>query len=297
MRKSVLYPTLALVLGAAAAALRMWQRTSGYDESGLPVPFALPSIVLAVFLLLCAGAVLYAALRRPKALEEQKNALPQGDLPALLLAAAGVLVLIAGMLSLLDFFRSYLAFSQVLYATQREQREALRVFLSNSLLTGVLALACVPTTVALLVRARKAKQGAAESRTFPVMMPSILGWLWLIDVYRGHTSNPILWDYVLLLLAAVALLVSAYERAGFAFGAGKPRRSVFSSLAALILSVAALPDCGGMSNALILLALAVLAWVDLSALLACFEYRPKRLATESDESTAQSSQQEDVSHE
>ena len=297
MRKSVLYPTLALVLGAAAAALRMWQRTSGYDESGLPVPFALPSIVLAVFLLLCAGAILYAALRRPKALEEQKNALPQGDLPALLLAAAGVLVLIAGMLSLLDFFRSYLAFSQVLYATQREQREALRVFLSNSLLTGVLALACVPTSVALLVRARKAKQGAAEFRTFPVMMPSILGWLWLIDVYRGHTSNPILWDYVLLLLAVVALLAAAYERAGFALGVGKPRRSVFSSLAALILSVAALPDCGGMSNALILLALAVLAWVDLSALLACFEYRPKRLATESDESTAQSSQQEDVSHE
>lgn len=297
MRKSVLYPTLALVLGAAAAALRMWQRTSGYDESGLPVPFALPSIVLAVFLLLCAGAALCAALRRPKALEEQKNALPQGDYPALLLATAGVLVLIAGMLNLLDFFRSYLAFSQVLYSSQLEQREALRVFLSNSLLTGVLALACVPAAVALLVRARQARQGAAESRTFPVMMPSILCWLWLIDVYRGHTSNPILWDYVLLLLAAVALLVSAYERAGFAFGAGKPRRSVFSSLAALILSVAALPDCGGMSNALILLALTVLAWVDLSALLACFEYRPKRLATESYESTAQSSQQEDVSHE
>ena len=88
MRKSVLFPALALVLGAVAAGLRMWQRTAGYDESGLPVRLAFPSIVLAVFLVLCAGGALFLALRQSKALEDQDTAQPRGSVPSALLAAA-----------------------------------------------------------------------------------------------------------------------------------------------------------------------------------------------------------------
>lgn len=298
MRKSVLYPALALALGILAAALRMWQRFAGYDESGLPVRLAFPSIVLTVFLLLSAGAFLYAALSQPKSLEDQKSALPRGNSPALFFAAAGVLVLAGGVLNLLDFFQSYLGFSQVLYSSQREQREALRVFLSNSLLCGLLGLSSVPAAAALLGRAKLAKADTPP-KPFAVMMPSIFCWLWLIEVYRGHTSNPILWDYVLLLLAIVFLLISTYERAGFAFGAGKPRRSVFTSLVSVLLCPAALPDCGGVANALSLAALAALTWAELTALLDCFEYRPKRLVQEgeSPSPSAETTQQEDAPHE
>lgn len=255
----------------------MWQRTAGYDASGLPVRFAFPSIVLAAFLVLCAGGALFLALRQPKALEDQDAAQPHGNVPSALLTAAGILILAAGALNLLSFFRNYLNYSQVLYATQEEQQDALRAFLSSSLLTGVLAVASVPTAAALLLRAREAKSGEGKPKPFAVLMPSVLCWLWLIEVYRGHTSNPILWDYVLLLLAVVALLAAAYERAGFALGVGKPRRTVFSSLTALLLALAALPDCGGIANALILIALALHAVVELIPLLSALEYSPRRL--------------------
>lgn len=293
MRKSTLLPALALVLGAVTAGLRMWQRAAGYDASGLPVRFAVPSVVLSVFLVLCAGGALFLALRQPKVLEDQGSSQPRGDVPSALLTAAGFLILAAGVLNLLSFFRNYLNYSQVLYATQEEQQDAFRAFLSSSLLTGVLAVVSVPAAAALLLRARGAKSGEEKPKPFSVLMPSILCWLWLIEVYRGHTANPILWDYVLLLLAVVVLLAAAYERAGFALGVGKPRRTVFSSLMALLLALAALPDSGGIANALILIALTLHAVVELIPLLSALEYSPRRLAGDDPEPDSK----EDVPHE
>lgn len=294
MRKSMLIPALALVLGAAAAGLRMWQRTAGYDGSGLPVPFALPAVVLTLFLLLCAGALLYLALRQPKTMEAQSEALPRRVVPAAALALAGALLLAGGAASLLHFFRDYLAYSQVLYATQDEQQEALRGFLSAGLLALVLALAAVAASAALLLRAKRIKLDEEDPGGIAVSLPPLFCCVWLIEVYRQHTANPVLWDYVLLLLASVALLISTYERAGFSLGVGKPRRTVFSSLSALLLTVAALPDCGGAVNAVILCALGIQSAVETAALLDALAYRPKRLAPEPAQDTTT---QEDASHE
>lgn len=288
MQKSARYPYLALGLGLLTALLRIWQRTAGYDESGLPVPFSVPSLVLSAFLGMCAGAFLYLALHRPKVLEDQKSALPRGPWAASLFTAAGVLILAGGALNLLDFFRGYQSYSQTLFASQYEQREALRRFLSNQLMTGVTGLAAFPAAAALLVRAKGAKGEAEGAKPFAVMMPSVFCWFWLIRDFRLHTSNPILWDCVLLLLAIVALLVSAYERAGFAFGVGKPRRTVFTSLAAILLAIAAVPDCGGGANCLTLIALTLHAVAELLPLLSALEQTPE---------TPNSIQQEDAPHE
>lgn len=292
MQKPTLYPSLALGLGLAAALLRMWQR-SGYDESGLPQPMAVPAVVLTVFLVLCAGAFLYAALGQPKVLEDQRAALPRGQMAAALYTAGGVLVLAGGAVNLLGFLRSYLTYSQTLFYSAEDQQEALRRFLSMDLVTGVVALAAVPASIALLVRVKEIRAGAETVRPFAAVMPSVFCWLWLIKDFRQHTSNPIVWDYALLLLAIIALLISAYQRAGFAFGVGRPRRSVFSSLTALVLAVAALPDCAGLANALTLTALACGAWAELSALLSALEYKPRRLAGYD----PRSEPKEDISHE
>lgn len=290
----MLTTALALLLGAAAAGLRMWQRTAGYDASGLPVPFALPAVVLTLFLLLCAGDLFCMARRQLKTMEEQSRALPRGPVSAAALALSGALLLAGGAMSLLRFFRDYLAYSQVLYATQDEQQEALRRFLSSGLLALVLALAAVAAAAALLLRAKRIKQGGEMSGGIAVSLPPLFCCVWLIEIYRQHTANPILWDYVLLLLASVALLISTYERAGFALGVGRPRRTVFTSLAALLLTAAALPDCGGAVNAVILCALGVQTAVETTALLDALAYRPKRLSPEPSQDTTN---QEDVSHE
>ena len=278
MRKPVFYPVLAVGLGILAAGLRMWQRAAGYDEAGLPIPFAVPSLVLAAFLGMCAGAGLYLALRQPKTLEDQHAALPRGGTAAALFTAAGVLVLAGGVINLWNVFQNYLAWSQALYTSLEEQQAATRRFLNANLLPGVVAVAAFPAAAALLLRAKEARAGGEAPAVFASVMPSIFGGIWLIDVYRGHTSNPILWDYVLLLLAVAALLASAYERAGFAFGMGKPRRSTFTSHMALLLAAAALPDCGGISSAAFLIALALLTLAELPALLSALEDTPRRLA-------------------
>lgn len=279
MQKSVLYPSLALGLGALTAGLRLWQRSAGYDDSGLPVPLAVPSVVLALFLLLSAGALLFLALGRPKALQEQSSALPRGARAAGLFAAAGALLLAGGALNLLTFFQGYLNYSQTLFVSRREQQEALRLFLSNDLVTGLVALASVPAAAALLLRAKRANTAQAETPgPFASLTPSVFCWLWLIKDFRQHTSNPIVWDYVLLLLAIMALLISACERAGFTFGVGKPRRTVFSSLAALLLALAALPDAGGAANVLSLLALTLSTAAELPPLLAALDSAPGQTA-------------------
>lgn len=294
MRKPVFYPVLAAGLGLLAAGLRMWQRTAGYDSGGLPVRFALPSVILTVFLLLCAGAFLFLALKQPKTLEDQSAALPQGGTAAVMFAAAGVLVLAGGMWNLMAFARSYHASFGVMYASPADQWQATRAFLASNLLPGVVAVASVPTAVALLARAKQLKAGEGTPSPFAAMMPPVFGWLWLIRIFRKHASNPIVWDYALLLLAVVALLISTYERAGFAFGVGKPRRTMFTTPLALVLAVAALPDSGGIANAVTLIGLGLHTAVELSALAGSLEYTPKRLAADPSNETIQ---QEDTPHE
>ena len=57
-------PALSLLLGLAAAGLRLWQRLAAYDESGLPIPMAIPSVVLVVALLAAAVVGVSVKTRR-----------------------------------------------------------------------------------------------------------------------------------------------------------------------------------------------------------------------------------------
>lgn len=299
MRKHIYYPALALVLGGLGAVLRMWQRAAAYDESGLPVSMAAPSVVLALFLAACAGLFLFLSFQTPKTTENQSAAV-QGSLYSTLLTVSGVLVLLCGAFCLVTFAGSYLEVSGSLYGTAQEQSQALRGFLFSHLLILALALASVPAAVALVYCSKLARTGG-ELNAFAALMPPFFCWIWLIEVYRQHTANPILWDYILLLLAVIALLVSGYYRAGFAFGAGKPRRAVFSSLLALSLTAAGLPDCGGLASAAALVGMELYTFAGLLGLTDRLApaYHPRRLAGESGAplSPPDSQIQEETSHE
>lgn len=293
MSKSKLFPFLALILGGLGAALRMWQRAAGYDEGGLPVSGAPAAVVLALFLAVCALGCLLAALRQPKILDDQSAAAPRGIPSAALLAVSGGLLLAGGLFSLKEVADAYLVFSQALLTPSEGGSELL--FLLTHLLPLALAAASIPAAAALFYQAKRAKDGGAEAANpFAVLMPPFFCWLWLIETYRLHTSNPIVWDYVLLLFAVAALLASTYYRAGFALGAGKPRRTVFTSLLALFFAAAALPDCGSLAAGLILIAQALHALTELTALLGCLEYQPKGPAPDFPDQTTQ---QEEPPHE
>ncbi len=221
---------------------------------------------------------------------------------------SALLILAAGAVNLKAFADGWLEVSGALYASPAGRQEAMRFFFSACLFPLVLALASVPAAIALLLRARLASGSAPEpedapaepaaveedgqdeaeeteeddgtrrretgAHTFAALMPPVFCWIWLVEAYRRHTSSPILWDYVLLLFAVLALLISGYFRAGFAFGVGRPRRAVFVSLLALFSFAAALPDAGDAATALILAALALHALAELSALLNALDNAP-----------------------
>lgn len=294
MSKSKLVPALALVLGGLGAALRMWQRSAGYDGVGLPIPGSPAAVVLSVFLALCAAAALLFALPQPRSLTDQSAAAPRGRAHGALLAFSGGMVAVGGILSLMEFADGYLALSQALYASAEAQSQAARAFLLTHLLPLALAVAAIPAAAALFFQARQAlANGEGAVSPFAALIPPFFSWLWLIETYRQHTSNPIIWDYALLLFAVVALLLSGYYRAGFAFGAGRPRRTVFTSLLALFFSAAAVPDCDGpVFGFLIGLALQTLTEL-ISLLDACARQPAQPAPAQPDQTT----QQEGTTHE
>ncbi len=295
MSKSKLALGLTVILGGLGAALRMWHRASGYDEAGLPVAGAPAALALTLFLILCALGCILFALRQPISLADQSAAAPRGRLAGALLAAAAVLLLAGGLLELKRFADGYLEVSQAIYLSPKEEGKALQTFFLSKILSLVMSLASIPAAAALLYQAKRANTQTEDAyNSFAVLMPPLFAWLWLIETYRRHTSNPILWDYVLLLLAAVALLLSGYFRAGFRFGLGKPWPSLALSLLALFFALCAVWDAGTLSAQLILAALTLHAAVELYALLVCFNYQPRRLAVNTVDKTTQ---EEELPHE
>ena len=98
-------PALSLLLGLAAAGLRLWQRLAAYDESGLPIPMAIPSVVLVVALLAAAALFLALSLRLPKTVEQQEL---RGDsVTALLLMVCAGLMLVSAVVGLMSFASGY----------------------------------------------------------------------------------------------------------------------------------------------------------------------------------------------
>ena len=177
--------------------------------------------------------------------------------------------------------------------------DALRKFFFSSILSLILSVAAIPTAVALLYRAKQTKLGQVSASGFAALMPAFYCWVWLIEAYRQHTANPIIWDYVCLLFAIVTQLVSAYYRAGFFYGVGKPRPAVFTSLLAQLFTVVAITDCGDGATMLILTVFLLYTLAELFALLPLVLYQPRRLAPEppAPDSSGHSDTQEEEPHE
>lgn len=260
-RSTLITALLALLLGGGAALLRIWQKAAGYDTAGLPIPMGLPSLILVGFLIACTVLYLVLALRQPKKQPEDKVTTANSTAAVLLMVSAGVLFL-AAMLTALELFQGYTQATALAF-TAAQRSEALRTWLTSALPSLIFSILALPTVIALFYRAKLAKTGAGTPGGFAALMPPVCCWLWLIEAYRLHTANPIVWDYAFLLFAIITLLVSAYFRAGFAYGVGKPRAALFTTLLALTFTVAALTDCDGLHALLILIAFLIYTLAEL----------------------------------
>lgn len=241
MRKEILFPATAVVLGGVGFGLRKWELATAFEpETGLVTP-GMPSTAALIFLSVVA-AVLFLFFAWGKhsmfsggydeAFAAKDNRLYMGSvvLAAFLLLGAAVL---KGM-SLSTLFRT---------AADRAAMGAggnpvLALFLP--LLVAVL---CVVSAVCILSAGRKCYRGEPIGRySFLPLAPAYLCCLWLIAAYQGRAADPVVQDYIYELLAIICALLSFYYVASFSFEKPKTRRAIFFSLLAVYFGLVTLAD-------------------------------------------------------
>lgn len=261
MRKYTLCPLVALALGCGGAALRMWQESRYVD--GFPPAGDLSSLLL---IGLCVPAALFAFLVARGARNFRAGALfaAPSRTGAALIALSALAFLGAAMSHLLHIIR--------ITGIGPDVQIPPILILTAAPLELLQAVMAVPTVVCLAFSAKDAWLGEGRTlNSITTLFPAAYGWVWLIDLYRRSVSDPILWDYVFLMLAEISLLLAATGRAGFSFADGKPFLTVLFGLSGLYLTPIAFLQATGLAARLSLLALALYA---LAALLGLLKDQP-----------------------
>ena len=261
MRKYNLCPLVALALGCGGAALRMWQ-TSRYVD-GFPPAGDLSTLLL---IALCALAALAAALVAWRAKGLQAGGLFSG--PSKL---NGALLILSALALLGSAMFHLLRIIQITGIGPDVQVPPL-VLLRAAPLELLQAILAVPAVVCLVFLAKDALAGTGRSLgSLTVLFPAACGWVCLIDLYRRSVSDPILWDYVFLMLALISLLLAVMARAGFSFADGSPRQALFFGLFGLFLTPIAFLQAQDMATRF---SLAAMTLYVLAALLGLLKDQP-----------------------
>ena len=262
MEKHVSLPLLALLGGAAALVLRLWQNATGFEPStGLPIPGAPAGIVLAGFLAVMA-VLLGLLVRRLPGDAENAPLLPRdfstADSRLLVLPVAGVLLMaLAGLADLYEGLGLGNLLAQFLSAA--DPGGALSMLESSGFsptaqkILGVLSLLCAAALFPTLAACRQGSGRAGAFQGAPLLLiPPVALVIRLVLIYRLDSVNPVLSAYYPELLALVFLTLGFYRLSSFAFQAGRTRLFAFYACAAVILTCAALPDSGPHLSSLLL---------------------------------------------
>ena len=301
-RRPWLASTLAVAL--AAAALRRWQLSAAFDWLGLAIPGAQSSVIL-VCLLLMAGAwfvilaVYQPVSKRPWSAGQAHRwdlvFLDSGDpvYPILVVAAAFLAAASIPMLLPmgLDQWQTYQA--------------AVKAHLQPPSNNGVLTLAtAVGALLAFLGLLQMGRDGLHPGRRgkggFSAALPGVAGCVWLMESFRAHAADPVLWDYTPLLLAIVCGMLFYMDFAGMSAGAARPRRLLWMAAMAVALSAVALVTAwteGSWADVLLLLSQTITAAAVLWRLPPNLENPPKLNGTPLPADGGEASIQEETTHE
>lgn len=241
-----LWPLCAVALGVVCAAVRRWQLSTAFEgELKLPVPMAPASVALTCAL--CIGAAVFVLLalgqpvaRLPKGAGERRRwrcpLAPKGDMVSTTaMIAAGFLTLLAAPMLFRDGAGQWAQYRAAV-------RAGIEAGGNNGVLMVLTAITSVVAFFGLLLSARANYRGTEKGRGL-VALPAINGCVWLMESYRGHAADPVLWDYVPLLLAIVCGMLLYLDCAGLSVGYPHPRRTLW--LAGMTVALSAVAMAGG----------------------------------------------------
>lgn len=230
----------------AAAALRRWQLASAFEPPlGLPIPGAQASVILVCVLVMAAAGLAILALARGNRPAEQgcRWDLLFLDTGELVYPALSVLAALAALGAAPFLLKTGLAQWQDYQQARAALAQGIEVQLpsNNGMLAIATAVGALASFLGLLQLGRDGLRPGKRGRGgFSAALPGVAGCVWLMESFRAHAANPVLWDYAPLLLSIVCGMLFYMDFAGLSAGAPRPRRLLWMAGMTLILSAAAL---------------------------------------------------------
>lgn len=228
MRKEVLLPAAAVVLGAGGFALRKWELATAFEpDTGLVIPGTPSTIALIVLSVVAALLALFLVRGKhypfPGGYDEAFSA--SGDtLTVTALVLAAFLMVGSG---LWDLYLHFVA-REVVYTIPR---------LAQAVLSMVSA-------GAVFYLAAKRYRGQSVGK-YPmgVLAPGYTFCVWLAAAYQSRAADPVVQDYIYELLAIICALLATYYVASFAFSKKKKVTStLFFAFMAVYFTLTTLAD-------------------------------------------------------
>ena len=251
----------ALAAAFVCAALRRWQLASAFEEgTGLAIPGAQASVILVCVLLMAAAALAILALSRYSRTEEENCRwdlvfLGTGDWAYPVLEVLAAFLALAAAPPLLKMgWGQWQNYQKAL--AEVKQGFDVQLPSNNGMLAMATAVGALVSFLGLLQLGRDGlRPGKRGKGGFSAALPGVAGCVWLMESFRAHAANPVLWDYAPLLLAIVCGMLFYMDFAGISAGAPRPRRLLWMAGMTLVLSAAALVSAvgNGWADALLLL--------------------------------------------
>lgn len=269
-----------LVLTAAAAGVRVWQKTTAFEGTyGLPIRGATASVVLVCVLVIAAAALAILAARQPvvtpprsqvRGRRWDRSFFAVGDVVFLSLVWFAAFCSLAAVPLLFDRGRILWKAYQLALAMKTWQGGDNGVL---SMATAVLALLAF---FGLLQIGREGfRPGRRGKGGFWAALPACAGCGWLLGTYRNCAADPVLWDYVPLLLAVIAGMLLYTDWAGMSCAAARPRRTLWLAGMTVVCSWVALATGTEPGTALLLISQSAAALAALWRLPINLQHPPK----------------------
>lgn len=261
MLERLKWPGLAVVLGVLGALLRRWQLNTAYEEGGF-LSRGAPATAAFIAFLVLAAAVCFLLATTTRSRLPQEGRMSRWDLTFAAERSTGYMTLmVLAALCTLAACPLLLREAAELYAIRKATREG-----DNGLLQAILAVCALPGGAALLLSARDAFRMKGRGRESPMLLlPALLGCVWVLTAYRANAADPVRWNYVPLLLAAGCGMMFYMACAGLSFETGHPREMLWLGAMTVTTSAVVLADKPGLGTTALLAgqALAALAalWV------------------------------------
>lgn len=215
--------TITTVTGVFGAFFRWLQNINAFEpDTGLMLPFARTTVFMAAYLIAMAGlfAVLALVCTKRFACEEAPDLAlrPSTFAPSLMCKLCGALIAAMGVV-------------MMLYAPMQRSPTMERIFSASCIFCGA-AVMLLPFKT----------DGSAPGGKGMYLAPVLFSCVWLVCCYKNNAENPVIWAFLVEILAVAVTVMAWYELAAYFYNRANPFAALFFVQGAAFMDIATLSD-------------------------------------------------------